>query len=103
MSASVDHLLADLRRHHVEIERRGDRLKMRAPAAPPSDLFQRVKAHTPELLLMLPDAIRLARAVVRFRLTDTPSNTCCAAIGACSRDELVADVLTRWPHAEVLA
>ncbi len=102
MSAAVDHLLAELERHHVQIERRGDRLKMRAPAPPPAELVQRIKTHKPELLRLLPDAIRLERAVVRFQLSDTPSNTHCAAIGACSHAELVADVLSRWPHAVVL-
>jgi hypothetical protein len=45
---------------------------------------------------------RSERAVVRFQLPGTSSNTWCAAIGACSRAELVADVLLRWPDAEVL-
>jgi len=44
----------------------------------------------------------MTRALVKFRMPGTPSNTWCSAIGACTRAELVADVLLRWPTAEVL-
>jgi hypothetical protein len=102
MNAAVDHLLAELRQHHVSIERHGDRLRMKAPVPPPDELLVAVRQHKPELLRLLPDADRLTRAVVKFRLHGTPTNTWCSAIAACSRAELVADVLLRWPDAEVL-
>jgi hypothetical protein len=105
VNAAVDLLLAELQQHHVSIERRGDRLRMKAPAPPPDELLVAVRQHKPELLKLLPDSDRPTRAIVRFRMPGTPSNSWCTALGAPgnTRDELIGDVLQRWPHAEVLA
>lgn len=99
MSAARE-LLAELHRHGVQIVRTGDRLKMRAATQPPDDLVAQVRACKADLLPLVPDSVH--RSTVKFRLPATPSNSWCTAIGPCDREELVRDVLQRWPEAEVL-
>lgn len=100
MSAAHD-LLRELAEHHVRIERRGDKLKLRAPAAPPAELLERLRQHRPEVLCLLPDPNR--RPVVQFRFPDTPPNAWAVALGLPgeSVESLVAGLKQRWPGVEV--
>ena len=106
MSAAVDYLLAELRRHHVRIERHGDRLRMKAPAAPPDDVLASVRRLKPELLLVLPDADRKqTRPLLNFRLPGYAANSWATAVGwpGESVESLTADLRNRWPGVEVRA
>ncbi|MBN8480409.1 MAG: hypothetical protein J0L88_02335 [Xanthomonadales bacterium] len=100
MNAAVDSLLADLERHRVMIQRRGDRLTMRAPVPPPADLLARVREAKPALLSALPDAGVVTRTVVRFRLAGGHPGSWCAAIGTKPRNEIIADL--RAIHGDAL-
>lgn len=46
-------LLAEAARHGVHVEARGDRLHLEAPAAPPAELVERLRAHRNELVSLL--------------------------------------------------
>lgn len=94
-------LLAELKNHAVEVERHGDRLRMRAPQAPPDDLLDRVSANKPALLAALPDVD--ARPVVHFRLPDNAMNTVATYLGrpGQSRESVTSSLLERWPDAVV--
>jgi hypothetical protein len=100
MSAAHD-LLAELERHHVHVERHGDRLKMRAPAPPPGDLLARINANKAALLDTLPDAD--ARQVLHFRLPGHPVNAWATYIGRPgeSREQVQASLVERWPVATI--
>ena len=96
-------LLDELRQHRVHIERHGDRLQMRAPAPPPADLLERLRAHKPALLAALPDVDSVARHVLHFTLPDHPANAWATYIGrpGDSRETVMASLLHRWPLAQV--
>lgn len=99
MSAAIDHLLAELRRHHVRVERHGDRLKMKAPSPPPDELLAQVRAWKPDLLRALPDAD--SRPVLHFRLKDYSANTWATALGwpGETLGSLAADLRQRFGDA----
>ena len=98
MSAAHD-ILAELQRHRVRVERTGDRIRLRAPVAPPADLVARIRKHKEELLLALPD--RSARPVLHFRMLDHGSNAWATALGRPgeSTDDVVADLRARYGTA----
>lgn len=60
---TVAELLDRARRHGVEMEPAGDRLKLRAPERPPDDLLDDLRRHKPALLEAL-EAERAREAVV---------------------------------------
>lgn len=100
MSTARD-LLKELERHQVIVERRGDRLRLRAPRQPPSDLLERLRRCKPEILPLLPDANE--RPIVRWRLPDHPPNTWVTAIGPAGtdRNKVAREILARWPGAHI--
>ncbi|SFN53843.1 hypothetical protein [Dokdonella immobilis] len=99
---AVDSLLADLQQHHVRIERRGDRIHMRAPRRPPDDLRARVRELKPALLAVLPDA-RVVRTVVKYRLRGGCPRSWCTAIGTRTREEVIEELhRLHGPTVEVL-
>lgn len=73
MSVAID-ILAELRRHHVDVKPDGDSLRMRAPAAPPPALVEKVRRHKRDLLALLakpapgPEAAHV-RPMAQFRVT----------------------------------
>jgi hypothetical protein len=52
MNAALD-LLEQARRYGVEIRAKGDKLKLKAPKAPPPDLLERLRASKPAILAAL--------------------------------------------------
>lgn len=100
---SAAEILDHLKQHGVRIERHGTRLRLSARTAPPADLLRRLQAAKPDVLAVLPDVdAPTPRAVVRFQLPGCPANTWATAIGGKSRAEIVAEILRKWPDAEVL-
>lgn len=106
MSVAHD-LLAELAEHHVRVERRGDRLRLRAPAPPPADLLERLRQHKPEVLPLLPDVAAIKhgvnRPVLHFRLPGYKPNEWATALGRPGEtvESLRADLRERWPECEV--
>ena len=103
MSSQAVSILAELRQHQVEVERHGDRIRMKAASPPPADLIARVSTCKAALLALLPDAERPTRAVVHFRLPDHPANAFAALLGRPgeSREAVLTSLLKRWPEAQV--
>jgi len=101
MSVARD-ILAELRRHGVLLMSVGDRLRLRALTAPPTELLDRLRRHKAEIHALLSIAPTV-RPVVHFRLPEHPTNACATAIGSFgeSREELIADLRQRWPAVEV--
>jgi hypothetical protein len=102
VSAAVVDLLRELDRHHIQIVRNGDRLKLKGAANIPPELVARARALKPELVRYVPD--EGARPVVRFRLPDH-GDAWASAIGAPgdTKESLIADLRMRWPAVEVQA
>ena len=48
------------------------------------------------------EASRVQRTVVRFQLAGCPPNTWAVATGAKKRDDVIAELLVKWPDAVVL-
>lgn len=99
MSAAHD-LLAELARHHIRVERRGDKLKLRAPAPPPADLLERLRQHKAEVLSLVPDPN--VRPVVQFRTSGSAWATALGLPGE-TVAALMVDLELRWPGCEVRA
>jgi len=92
-------ILSELREHGVELERRGERLRVRAKVAPPQDLLQRLRTYKTELIRLVPDPTE--RSHVNFRLsTDAGWATAVGKPGESSA-ELAADLRQRWPEVEI--
>ena len=53
MTATAADLFALARRHGITLEPKGDRLRMRAPAPPPPEVVEQLRAAKPELLKIL--------------------------------------------------
>lgn len=100
MSATA--LLAELAAHSVTIERHGNRLRMRAPQAPPADLIERVRDDKPKLLALLPD--RDLRPVLYFALPSSAPGTVATALGrpGQTQADLAVSLRERWPSVRIL-
>jgi len=55
MTAALD-ILDRARQHGIAIEACGDRLKLKAPAKPPDDLLEQIRAHKPDIVSLLQPA-----------------------------------------------
>ena len=96
MSAALESILDELRRHQVEVQRFGDRLKVRAPVRPPDEVLERARQHKAELLAVLPDLAApsptVSRAILRFKTQSMPRWG--IALGE-TREQVIADLKLR--------
>lgn len=84
------------REHGVEVIPEGERLRLRAPQEPPSDVIKALREHKRELLVWLKTQ-RAQRAIVAFNLAEHPEKwpVCIGAPGE-TADDVIAGLWRRY-------